>query len=295
MDWRSIGLISDPASELIGLISRVFGRGYGYPPGSDEARLLGEQCKLFKYVEPELRALRDQNPHRPEPLLVMADILQEDHKWEELLALSRQIRRRFPSLLQGYRQEVTALIGLKQVDEAERVALTTARRFPRLPAGLEAYAGCAEQRGDLELVAKRWDYVRRRFPLNYWPWLRTCDVLVRLGRLEEAENLAARMIAAFPKQVTAWAKWAEIAGLRGDWHEMDTRCNAARAQYPGLPQFYAQGARARRQAGEPARAAELIVTANFLFPNDKDVQTEHAELTKLGHDPNLVPLPGQLT
>ncbi len=289
MDWRSIGIVSDPGGVLIGLWRRAFGDAVGELPKTDASRSMMKKCLEFRYIEWELKKLRADNPDRPEPLLIEGRNARDDKDWAKLLEVGQILQRQFPALFEGYANVGLALRGLRRLDQAEALALSVQHRFPRNPAGFESYAACAEARGDLVAAEQRWNEARRRFPGTLWPWIRCCNLLMRLGRLDEAEVLASAVVAAFPDKVLAWTLFTEVAEVAGNWDAMATRCDEGMERYEGIPEFYARGARAARLKGDIVAASALIAKATFMFPRDKATLEEREHVIKAGGDPGPMP------
>ena len=291
MDWRSIGIVSDPGGVLIGLLRRVFGGGHGKMAKRMDSEVLLRECHLFRHDERQLQALIDTYPNRPEPLVTRGMNLAEARDWEKLAATAIELRRRFPGVIDGYAQGANALRSLGRLDESEAWALAAMRRFPRSSAGPAAYATCAELRGDLDAAVRRWEGVRRRYPDMLWAWIRLSEVLARLGRMDEADDLAARAIDAFPKDVTGWTHHARLAERIKDWPAAAQRWSAGRAYFDLDPTFYARGAHALRLALDIQGAAKLITEAGFLFPHNKDLLVEREAIIGAGGDPGPLPPP----
>ncbi len=289
MDWRSIGILSDPMGVLVGLVRRVLKTDIGERMATLESQNISFECRMNRFSLDALQDLHLQNPHRPEPLVFAAALLAEKQEWERVAQVTALLRRRFPAEMEGFRLGADAARSLQRFDESERLALATARRFPNRAEGLLLHAIVAEVKGDKPEMVRRWDRARRRFPKHRWAWTRSVDLAFEAGHTDEADRLMTRMLTDFADDPGVWRHAAELEERRGDWHAAVEGWAQGRARFPGTPAFYAFGARALRHLGEANAAAALVVTASFLFPRDPDVLAERAEITRLGLDPGPLP------
>ncbi len=291
MHWRSIGLLSDPGGVLIGLARRLTRTVKGKPAVTAAGQDIEVSCRLSRYSLDGLQELHSRHPDLPHPLMFAAELLYEQEAWEQLLAVTSLLRRRFSWVIDGYALGSHAARKLDRIAEAETIALAAARRFPLLAEGLVQYAVCAEGLDNPAEKARRWARVRRLHPGNRWSWIRGIDLAFERGQQAEADRLMAGMFALFEKDREAWRVYARLAERRHDPQEAARRWLQGLDLLPGAPEFYVGASQALRRAADGPAAAKLIVTASFMFPRDKDVLAERAEIEKLGLDPGPLPPP----
>ena len=87
------------------------------------------------------------------------------HEWSEALQRWERLQRAFPNELRGYIGAALALRELKKCEEGEARLLAAIDRFPEHPHPPIHYASFAQHRGDLSEALRRWERVRRRFPV----------------------------------------------------------------------------------------------------------------------------------
>ena len=90
--------------------------------------------------------------------------------------------------------------------------------------------------------------------------LYAAQVLIRQGRLDEAEVALERVLALDPDEPFGYASQAAVALDRGDCDRALARIAEARRIEPGRLGFRVQAAKTRRRCGEPATALKLLAT-----------------------------------
>ena len=103
-----------------------------------------------------------------------------------LLALER-----FPDEVEAADGAVKAMLAQGLAVEAEEMVRRQMREFPRGHGLAILYARLAQDRGDLEEAAVRWDYVREQFVFREEAYTEGVEVLRKLGREAEADAVLA--------------------------------------------------------------------------------------------------------
>jgi tetratricopeptide (TPR) repeat protein len=276
--------MNDVGGVLIGLWRRLTFGGSGVPRTTEIGERLAREADSVRYVRAHLLDLVRRHPQHAEPLIALGRAQIEDGELDAALETGAELRRRFGARVAGYQQGCTALRRLRRFDEAEALARAAMRRFPRSAAGFEAFAWCADERGDPVEGGRRWAVAARRFPGSTWAQLLHGRALGAAGHTEAADRVLRAAAEKWPRDASAWTVYADHAERCGDWRSAAGRWAAMRAHLPARPEGYARGARAWRQAGELEAAARLIREAVFLFPRDKAVHAEHAAVAATGAD-----------
>ena len=285
------GIFTGPIEVMAGIWRRAFGNKTGEPNYryDDYAISVRREARACRYSPEQIAALIAQHPRRPEPLSVLAEVQQEEGKWEECLGTARVLRRNFPQYVVGYRFETHMLRKLRKVDEAEALALAGMRRFPLAPGIFEEYALAAQERGDWTEALRRWANVYKRFSDNMWVTLLYGRALFAARQYEGADTVLSVAVELWPDEWYSWFYHAELAERRGNWESAALSWEGLISRFPGRPDAYPRAARARRMAGDLNAATAHIVTAVFMFPRSADVLKEREAITAAGGEPGPLP------
>ena len=296
MNWRSIGILTDPLGVLFSLLPATL-RPDGTAPVTAQSQEVEVACRLNKGDLPTLLELHRRHPDISGPMVTLCEVLEEQRQWPELLACAQDLRRRFPFEMEGYRKASVALRLLKRADEADRVIRAATRRFPRSLGATVESALCADAQDNPRKSLRRWRTVRRQHAWYFAAWSRSVNALEQLGRRAAADTLLRDIHEHFPNNAQAWTLSAEIAEKRGDIPGALRNWSKARTLFPSNPAIYVNQSRLLRQCGEIPAAAACMVDASFLFSENKDVLAERETLISLGADPGPLspprPPPGE--
>ena len=158
-----------------------------------------------------------------------------------------------------------ALFALGQKAEAIDTLEKGALRYPTDVSIRAEFARFAENDGDIDEAAKRWDEVMRRFPRERIGYIESIRLFCTESRWSDAESVATAAISRFSKDQWPFVEYASIALRCHDWPAAATRWAAMREALPDDPTGYQRGIEALEAAGE-ADAATLLrgeYTARF--------------------------------
>ena len=103
--------------------------------------------------------------------------------------------------------------------------------------------------GDLDEAARRWAQARDRYPALVRSSRLSLDILLDLGRFDEAEQLMCECQRKFPRDPHYPAGLARVAHRRGDLPEAIRRWSDFRKKYPRSPEGFLHCAICQREAG----------------------------------------------
>ena len=148
------------------------------------------------------------------------------HRWQEMLS-------RFPELPEAYIRTATILSDLGQEDEAEKIIEQGVYRFPDDPDIAIQYAWSLYLRPDWQNEQPDcWGDVRIRFPDNPQGYAMSCNALMRIGQLDQAESLSEDAAKRFPTDLGVLLSRASCATRRRDWPEAVRRWKELQTLYP---------------------------------------------------------------
>ncbi len=113
---------------------------------------------------------------------------------------------------------------------------------------------------------RRWDLLRRKFPHNVIGYAAAITTLREAGRLDAADALAERTLQRFPDDAPAHHEQAWLIAARGRPAEAAQRWARIRQRFPKEWVAYLGGARALREAGDPAAAESILREGVDTFP-----------------------------
>jgi tetratricopeptide (TPR) repeat protein len=139
---------------------------------------------------------------------------------DDALRLWCAYRHLHPTVADGYLEPCRALRKARRYDEAEALcAEGQCRAFDGSLQGLVEWARIAEARGDLDAGLQRWQAASAAAPRNGGCIAGTGRLLLKLGRLDEAEAMLAGARARLPNHPDLVRLSAQVAGAREDWPE----------------------------------------------------------------------------
>ncbi|HTW51715.1 MAG TPA: tetratricopeptide repeat protein [Stellaceae bacterium] len=136
-------------------------------------------------------------------------------------------------------------------------------------------AWAAMSRQDHDAALQMWQALREHSPEladgHVWP----LQILWQIGRLDEAEAMAAKSAARFPDHPELSVQRAWIATMQRRWDEAAERWAAVRRHAPERLEGYVSGARALWQSGRFDHAETVAAEGVRRFPGDIEAMAEH--------------------
>jgi len=140
---------------------------------------------------------------------------------------------RFPDLPEAYTRTAMILRDIGQMDEAEKTMKEGVTRFPNNPEIAIQYAwGLYLRKGWKDENPGCWDEVRLHFPDHPEGYSMSCNALMRIGHLDDAEALSEQAVKLFPADFGVLRSRADLATRRRDWPEAIHRWKELQARYP---------------------------------------------------------------
>jgi tetratricopeptide (TPR) repeat protein len=144
----------------------------------------------------------------------LAQIAFQREDWSVASKRWSDVRARFGSSAEGYKQEVTALISLERRDEAECLLAEAVQCFPKSKGLAVRFADIAMTRRDWESAITRWTLVRQYFPEVSRAYDQGVLALLMQGQLNEAEELLQAAIQQFPQNSSLIARMEDLRAQR---------------------------------------------------------------------------------
>jgi hypothetical protein len=142
-------------------------------------------------------------------------------------------RRVHPGMAAGYFDVCSAFKTAARWDEADAVAVAAmANGTPGQMRAHKEHALVAEARGDMLSALQRWDAMVSAFPSNGTGYAGVVRLLLRLGRLDEADGFVIEACKRFPADVRLMRLAARVAMVRQDWRTALCRWDKFLASHP---------------------------------------------------------------
>ena len=211
----------------------ILDRSFTLHPADTAASPLTSQILigLERYDEAEvlLRSNCAKYPANPIFAVGLARLAITRGNNEIAVARAAAIRRSFPFLTEGYAIGLMALRNLQRLEEAQRLVEHGMRRFPEEVTMFIEFARLTATQNQWDQALLGWDAVRARFD-HASGYLGASDVLIQLGRVDEAEAILIAGRVRFPTEWLFLRSLALCAEQRGDppaaaarWRELATR------------------------------------------------------------------------
>ena len=178
---------------------------------------------------------QDPRPHLQHALLPVVPLFRKDRRYDTALRRLAELRRRFPTFLEGFVTSTAMLRELNQLNAAERVAASWTGEAD-VTLAIER-ARIAEATGDQDAALTRFTELRDRFPEIPAGYIGLSGALSRGGRHEEADHVIADAIARFPGDAGIAAEHGQVAARRHDWQTALSRWTEAQQRFPDDQQF----------------------------------------------------------
>jgi tetratricopeptide (TPR) repeat protein len=140
----------------------------------------------------------ERYPNSPGPVLIYAGQAATRKDFAEAARRYQLAIKRDRRAIAGYLGAQRALRDGGLLDEAEAMLRLARRRFPRDQRVLVALAWNAHKRKDWPEAVRRWETLRKRFPMDKTGYIQGAEALRLAGRVADADALAAEAAARFP-------------------------------------------------------------------------------------------------
>lgn len=284
IDWASIaqarGDVDEALDRWLTVRNRFPDQGAGYVSGAALLRKAGRADEAEALMAKALERFPN-NPHMHFDYGWAANARGD---WPEAERRWAAIQAKFPNESVPYTEGARALQMLERGAEADATIDAARSRFPGDLGLALTWANLAMRRRDWAKAADRWLVVRRQFPHDVQAVVEGSRALQECGRVDDADAMLAEATAQFADHATIASQWAEIAMRRQIWAEAANRWATVRQRFPGHAPAYAEGAKALRQAGQPAEANTLLTDAADRFPTEPSIRFAWADAATVRSD-----------
>ncbi len=176
-------------------------------------------------------------------LIQHAQISELQVNWNEALL-------RWKAILDEYDHEAgaigmaLALTHLGRYEQAEKILQDATTKWGNSLSVWVGFVYIAEHKGDWEDVCRRWQTVRKRFPLEPLGYIKGVGPVLRLYGPAQADEILREGVNYIPDDPILKIEFALLAHRRGEWEEAARRWAELREQFPLRPEGYVQGAEA---------------------------------------------------
>lgn len=132
------------------------------------------------------------------------------NRWEKVIDIA-------PDHLNARVQRANMLMKTGRIDQAEERFQELVTNFPEAVQGHEGLARAAQRREDWALAFDRWEKVSQIAPDNVNAKAQCANMLLNIGRIEEAEEDFQKLVSNFPNVVQGHAGLARVARINADW------------------------------------------------------------------------------
>ena len=157
-------------------------------------------------------------------------------------------------------------------------------RNPGYPQALLQYAAVLAEDGKWAEVLTTAEALQRSFPDYVQGYIHGCTALRRLGRSEEAERQAKRIMLRFPRAQSAFEAYAFCASDRADWPEAERRWAMVVRRFPAGTWPRIMRSNALFLIGRVAEADRILTEAVQAWPDDWMVWLYYADLAARAED-----------
>jgi tetratricopeptide (TPR) repeat protein len=226
---RDRGDLAEAARRWESMRFQIPNHPVGYAHGLATLRELGRLEEAEALCELALTLFPDEPGFWNERAMIASD--RRDFKlaarrWQEMLS-------RFPDLPEAYTRTAMILRDIGQEEEAYEIMKVGVSRFPDSPDIVIQNAWSLYLRPDWQNEHPGcWDDVRLRFPNHPEGYSMSCNALMRIGHLDQAEVLSEQAAKLFPTDFGVLLNRADCATRRRDWPEAVRRWKEIQALYP---------------------------------------------------------------
>jgi predicted Zn-dependent protease len=174
-----------------------------------------------------------------------------------------------------------------QEEQAARALREAAHRFPNEFGILLAEAREAIRRKDPAEALRYFERLRHGHRQSPEGYTEAADVLLGMGRRQEAESVLAEGLRHLPDHPNIWRSMAYVAERAGDLDEALRRWQETRERFPDDAESFRLSAEMLARAGRRDEAAALIRQARDFFPGDKAIKETAARLAQDAEKPAI--------
>ncbi len=204
----------------------------------------------------------------------------EVQAWEQARMFWSLVRERFPLGYGGYLGGGLASRKLDAFVEADAIYELGLARLPAIVDLLRDYAWSACQQRNWPRALKRWERVMMQFPDTPDGPCRAGEVLMELGRLDDAATVLGPARRRFPKDPSLAVVSGFVATRRGDVVEAERAWSDVRTMLPGELAGWSGWATALIQAGRSAEAEPYLLEAVQRHPTEPTVAMDLARVAQ---------------
>jgi tetratricopeptide (TPR) repeat protein len=197
-----------------------------------------------------------------------ASAAQARRDWTEALNRWESARMRFPHDARPYLACGRVLREMGQPDAADAVLTGARGQFPDDADIATEHALTVHYHRDWAEAARRWEYLRERFPDRAIGYTLGAETLLELKLADAAETLLAEAQRRFPDVPDVAMRYSAIARHRGDKAEAFRRSENTLTRFPNHAAAYVEGAIGLREAGRDGEAETLLLEARRRFPDN---------------------------
>ena len=233
--------VSAHVSHDLAAADEAFARMRMHHPARAEGYLGGARVLLAAQDSPAAEALLEQGlaaaPTEPHVALQYARIRLHQKRltykdWKVIDSRFSALLRQHPGFEIGFLERVRANRLFGRLDRAEQAGRAAVARFPSDALILNEYALVARDREDWPEARRRFLQMRERCPHALSAVTGLIDVLVRSGRVAEAETELKAALERSPNDLALLTEHARMATRLGDWPEACRRWERAARLYP---------------------------------------------------------------
>ncbi len=122
-------------------------------------------------------------------LVLHAQIAQKEQRYLDAIDRWAKVREKYPNHKRAYIQAGYSLLALDQLEEAGNIFKQGAEKFPDIPEPLVGLAKIPQKKQQWSEALESWQLVNQRFPEFMAGYLEKGNVLLEIGKLEEAESV----------------------------------------------------------------------------------------------------------
>jgi tetratricopeptide (TPR) repeat protein len=155
--------------------------------------------------------------------LTAAEAVTDAHQWQRAAELWNAIRTDFPDQCSHWLKAGEAHREAGLFEDAERILAEAVAKFPDERRVAIEYAVLADFRNDYRDALERWQQVRMAFPDAQEGHLGAAQVLLRLERLDEADDVLAAGLERLPTSQALWLEFVRLPMSQRNYSEAARR------------------------------------------------------------------------
>jgi predicted Zn-dependent protease len=202
---------------------------------------------------------------------------------EATLKAFNALRTRAPDIAISSVTALRSLLSVGKAEFAESLAEEGLRKYPGFHALRVLHGEMARHRRDWPEMARRFEFMRRKFPDSVWGYVLGGVALGELEQFDAADRLLERAIAMEPLIPPPGVEYARLAERRGNLEEALRRWELVRERVDELA-VWLEPARIMCRMGREDEAVKLLTKARWRFQGKPEPMVELALiLHRRGH------------